>query len=143
MLQTLLADRFQLKFHRETKERPIYLLAKRNKAVKLQDAKDKNEYPWAGSVGGGAISGDGLAGTNISMAQLAKRLSQSLGHLVLDQTGLTGSFDFRFEYHSDDPHPDQISSIITSVQGIGLKLESSKGPVETIVIDRAEKPSEN
>ena len=62
---------------------------------------------------------------------------------VLDQTGLKGSYDFKFEYAPDDPRPDIISSIFASVQGIGLKLEAAKGPVETIVIDHAEKPSAN
>jgi uncharacterized protein (TIGR03435 family) len=136
MLQTLLADRFQLKFHRENREGLVYALTKSNKALKLQDSKNKEEYPWAGI-------GPGLVGTNISMPQFAKRLAAVFGHPVLDQTGLTGSFDFRFEYHSDDPHPDPISSVITSIQGLGLKLEVSKGPVETIVIDHAEKPAEN
>jgi uncharacterized protein (TIGR03435 family) len=143
MVQTLLADRFQLKFRHETKEGSVYALSKGSKALKLQAPKDQNAYPWAGGLGGGLPSGDGLAGTNISMPQLAKRMSDWLGRPVLDETGLTGSFDFKFEYPSDDPHPDVISSIITSFQGLGLKLESSKGPVETIVIDHAEKPSEN
>lgn len=136
MMQTLLADRFQLKYHVETKEGPVYILAKGNKPLKLQDSKDKEEYPWAGI-------GPGLVGTNISMAQFSKRLAAQLGRKVLDQTGLAGSFDFRFEYHSDDPQPDLAASIVTSLQGLGLKLESSKGPVETMVIDRAEKPSAN
>jgi uncharacterized protein (TIGR03435 family) len=143
MVQTLLADRFRLKFHRETKEGSVYALAKGGKATKLQEPKDPNGYPWAGGLGGGLPSGDGLAGTNISMPQLVKRMSDWLGRPVLDETGLAGSFDFRFEYHSDEPNPDVVSSIITSFQGLGLKLESTKGPVETIVIDRAEKPSEN
>jgi uncharacterized protein (TIGR03435 family) len=143
MLQTLLADRFQLKYHRETREGPVYLLVKTNKELKLQDAKDKDAYPWAGSVAGGGPFGDGIAGVNCSMQELAKRLSPNLGHPVLDRTGLAGSFDFRFEYHSDDPRPDIVSSILTSVQGLGLKLESAKGPVETLAIDRAEKPSGN
>jgi len=136
MLQTLLADRFQLKYHVEAKDGPVYVLAKGSKALKLLDSKNKNEYPWAGI-------GPGLVGTNISMPQLAKRLAAEFGRPVLDQTGLTGSFDFRFEYHTDDPHPDLISSVITSLQELGLRLEASKGPVETIVVDHAEKPSEN
>jgi uncharacterized protein (TIGR03435 family) len=146
MLQTLLVDRFQLKYHRENREGPVYLLQKSNKALRLQDAKNKDDYPWAGSNRGGAIDGDGIAGINISMPQLATRLSGYLHRPVLDQTGLTGSFDFKFEYESglsDDSRQDTISSIFTSVQGIGLKLESAKGPVETIVIDHVEKPSEN
>ncbi len=143
MLQTLLVERFQLRFHRETREGPVYLLVKGNKEPRLREAKDKGEFPWAGSLGGGALSGDGIAGKNISMPQLATRLSEYVRRPVLDQTGLTGSFDFRFPYASDDPRTDLIASIFASIQGLGLKLESAKGPVETIVIDRAEKLSEN
>lgn len=143
MLQTLLVDRFQLKYRRETKEGPVYLLVKGNKELKLQDAKNKDDYPWAGSIGGGAISADGLRGINCSMPELAKRLSPYLEHPVLDRTGLTGSFDFRYEYASGDAPPDTISSILASTQGLGLKLEPAKGPVETFVIDHAEKPAEN
>jgi uncharacterized protein (TIGR03435 family) len=143
MLQSLLADRFQLKYHRETKEGPVYLLVRGNKALKLQDAKDQNDYPWVGSPEGGGLSANGMAGVNATMPLLAARLSPYLKHPVLDQTSLKGSFDFKFQYSSDDPHPDLISSILASVQALGLKLEAAKGPVETIVIDHAEKPSEN
>jgi uncharacterized protein (TIGR03435 family) len=143
MLQTLLVDRFQLKFHIETKEGSVYLLMKGKKEPKLLKAKNKDEFPWAGSVRGGPFRADGIAGTNISMTQLAARLSQPLGRPVLDKTGIEGSFDFRSEYASDDPRPHVIASILTSIQGLGLKLESDKGPVETIVIDRAGKPSAN
>jgi uncharacterized protein (TIGR03435 family) len=143
ILQALLIDRFQLKYHRETREGPVYLLVKSKKEPKLQPAKNKDDYPWAGSAAGGAPFAYGIAGTNISMAQLATRLSRPLGRPVLDQTGIDGSFDFRVEYASDDPNPDVIASILTSIQALGLKLESSKGPVETIVIDHAEKPSAN
>ena len=143
MLRTLLADRFQLKVHRETKEGPVYLLVKGSKDTKLQEAKDKDARPWAGGLGGGRISGDGLAGVNISMGGLAAHLSEYMGHPVLDQTGLNGSFDFKYDQASDDPHPDVAAWIITSLQALGLKLEASKGTVETIVIDHAERPSEN
>ena len=146
MLQTLLVDRFQLRYHRESKEGPVYLLLKGNKEVKLQGAKNSDDYPWTGSNLGGSINGDGIVGTNISMPQLASRLSRYLHRPVLDQTGLTGSFDFKFNYESRpsaDSHPDIISSIFTSVQGLGLKLKSAKGPVQTIVIDYVEKPSQN
>ena len=94
MLQALLVDRFHLKYNMETREGPVYLLVKTNRELKLSDAKDKNAYPWAGSIGGGAISGDGLAGTNITMAQLAERLSQYMGRPVIDQTGAHGGVRF-------------------------------------------------
>jgi len=146
MLQTLLVDRFRLRYHRESKEGPVYLLLKGIKRLNLKDAKNISDYPWTGSNSGGSINGDGLAGTNISMPQLASRLSRYLHRPVLDQTGLAGSFDFKFNYESrpaDDSHLDIISSIFASIEGIGLKLQSAKGPVEIIVIDYVEKPSRN
>lgn len=143
MLQALLADRFQLKFHREIKEGPVYLLVKSKRELKIKDAKDKDDKPWVGGIPNGMINGNGIAGINISMPLLATRLSRYLERPVLDRAGLQGSFDFKFEYASDDPHPNVISSILISIQALGLKLESAKGPVETIVIDHAEKPSAN
>jgi uncharacterized protein (TIGR03435 family) len=143
MLQTLLTDRFQLKYHRETREGPVYLLVKGNKDLKLQDARNKAEYSWVGGLGGGGILGDGLWGMNISMQLFASRLSAYLEHPVLDQTGLKGSFDFKYEYHSGDAQPDVVASILASVQGLGLKLEPGKGAVETLAIDHAEKPADN
>ena len=89
------------------------------------------------------ISGDGMAGENISMPILASRLSGYLQRSVLDRTRITGFYDFTFHYDSDEQHPDVVSAILASAQGIGLKLESSRGPVETIAIEHAEKPSSN
>jgi uncharacterized protein (TIGR03435 family) len=143
MLQTLLAERFQLKFHRETKERPIYLLTRGTGQLKLREPKNKNEYSWAGTAAGGGPFENGIAGTNISMAQFARRLTPPLGRPVLDRTGLTGFYDFRYEYTSDDPAHDVIPSILASIRGLGLKLEPSTAPVETIVIEHVEKPSAN
>jgi uncharacterized protein (TIGR03435 family) len=143
MLQSLLMDRFQLQYHRETRQGPVYLLVRGKKPLRMEDSKDKDGYPWSGGLGGGAIVGDGLAGTNESMADLAWRLSRYLGRPVLDRTGLPGSYDFRIEYQTDDPRPDTISVIMTTVQDLGLKLEVSKGPIDSIVIDHAGKPSAN
>jgi uncharacterized protein (TIGR03435 family) len=148
MLQALLMDRFQLQFHRETRQGPVYLLTLGKGALKLTEVKDKGDFEWVGSAhGGGAINGDGLAGKNISMPVLAQRLSRYLKKPTFDQTGLKGFFDFSFEYATEevrpDVRPDVIPCILTSLEGIGLKLKPSQGPVETIVIDHAEKPSAN
>jgi uncharacterized protein (TIGR03435 family) len=145
MLLALLVERFQLKYHRETRQGPVYFLVRTNKKLKLEEAKnkDKDAWPWVGSPNDGAIRGDGIAGVSISMAGMASRLSAYLERPVLDRTGLEGTFDFKFEYVPDDPNPDVASSILFSVQELGLKLESGKGPVETIVIDHAEKPTGN
>jgi uncharacterized protein (TIGR03435 family) len=143
MLQTLLAERFQLQVHRETRQGPVYGLVKSNKPLKLSPAKDPNEYPWAGSPEGGAMGGTGLAGTNISMPQLAERLSGYLGRPVLDETRIEGAFDFVAAHPADNTNPDVGASVIRAIEELGLKLESGKGPTETIVIDRAEKPAAN
>ena len=144
MLQTLLADRFHLQFHREMKEGPVYLLTVSNKELKMRPAKSAEDFPWVGRPGGsGTVAGSGIAGTNASMRLLAIRLTGYLRRPVQDQTGLKGAFDFKFELPAEDDQPDVIASIFASIQGLGLKLEAAKGPVETLVIDHAEKPAEN
>lgn len=143
MLQNLLMDRFQLKFHWENKVGPVYILETGKRSLKLRPAEHKSDYPWAGGLSGGRIDGDGLAGDNISMPLLAARLSGYLDQPVLDETGLKGSYDFSFRYSSNPSGSDIDSCIFTSIHGIGLKLKAAKGPLRTIVIDRVERPSKN
>ena len=137
MLQSLLLERFQLHYHRDTRaEGPVYLLVKGKRPLKMTDSNDKNEFPWS------RVTPDGLAGINESMADLAWRLGEVLGRPVLDRTGIAGAFDFRVSYVAGAT-PDYVSITLATVQELGLKLEPSKGPAETIVIERAEKPSAN
>lgn len=143
MLQSLLIDRFRLQFHRETRQGPVYLLTLGKGALKLKEVKHDSEFEWVGSVAGAAINGDGLAGKNISMPVMAQRLSRYLQKPVLDQTGLKGFFDFEYKYDNDEAQPDAVSCIVTSLQALGLRLRPSQGPVETILIDYAEKPAAN
>ncbi len=120
MLQSLLAERFQLKYHREPREGAVYLLERGSKPLKWTDSRDKNEFPWAGSIAGGALSGAGLAGINESMDDLAKRLGPYLERPVLNRTEIAGSFDFKVEYQSGDARPDLIAMILTTrVQELG------------------------
>ena len=138
MLRTLLADRFQLKAHVDMKEGPGYALVLSNKGAKFGETKDHEAY---GVVSGG-ISEDQerpnwMRGTNASMAMLATRLEQRLRRLVLDQTGLKGEFDFKI-FFADE------GSLFSELQEqLGLKLVPTKVPLDYIVIDRAEKPSDN
>jgi uncharacterized protein (TIGR03435 family) len=141
MLQALLEKRFQLQWHRAVKDGPIYLLTLRSKKPKLDPPKDKGTFSWVGSPQGGALSGDGLEGQNISMPLLATRLSPYLGRPVVDKTGLSGFFDFKVDYGSDDA--DLVPWIFRALETIGLKLKPAKGPVETIFIDHATKPPQN
>jgi uncharacterized protein (TIGR03435 family) len=74
------------------------------------------------------------------------RLSRYFECPILDETGLKGSFDFKYQIVDYDPNLDKqdlVGSILTSLKGIGLNLKSAKGPVETVVIDHVERPSAN
>jgi uncharacterized protein (TIGR03435 family) len=142
MLLALLIDRFQLKFHTENREGQIYLLERGKDDLKLLPPHDKNGYPWAGPIAGGWVRG-GMQGQNISMAQLVEYLSRRTERPVMDQTGLQGSFDFEYRNNDEQNDADITGFLITAMKAIGLELKSSKGPIETIIIDRAEKPSPN
>jgi uncharacterized protein (TIGR03435 family) len=145
MLESLLIDRFHLKFHRGSNNGLVFLLSKSDKPLKMQPTQQPNGFPWAGGIGGGLPDGAGLRGVNISMPQLAVRLGSWLHHPVSDQTGLQGAFDFEFQSGDQDaPTGDDIvSSVVTSLNHLGLHLTRSTGPVQAIVIESAEKPGEN
>jgi len=136
MVQALLADRFQLKSHRDTKHGTVYLLFRGSKPLRLEQPKVKSDFEFAGFVDGG------IAGESVSMPTLASRLSRYLDAPVLDKTAIAGQFDFKFVYAQSD-YSDLTSAILAAMQDIDLKLESSKGPVQTIMIDSAAKPSAN
>ena len=141
MLQTLLADRFQLKIHREMREMPIYTLVVGKNGPKLNPAKE-GERPMVSGRGRGRMEFQ-----KVSVQTLALNLAGNMDRIVLDRTGLTGDFDFTLEWNPDlgQPDPDQSKpSIFTALtEQLGLRLESTRGPVEVLVIDHAEKPSEN
>ena len=150
-LRALLADRFQLKIYRETKEQTIYALVVARGGSKLQEAKEPGSSM---SMGGRRLTAKGT-----TMTFLVGSLSGKLGRPVLDKTGLTGHYDFTLQFAPDPPAPGagpsgektepgasdpEGPSIFTALQEqLGLKLDSQKGPVEMIVVDHAEKPSEN
>lgn len=143
MLRSLLAERFGLKIRQDTAEGPAYVLATNGKALKMTDAKDKAAYTWSGSIAGGALSGDGMRGVNETMPDLAHRLSRYVGRPVLDRTGLSGSFDFEVRYATEGQRPDIVSMIVTCLNELGLKLEATSGPVAKLVIERAQRPTDN
>lgn len=168
MLQKLLADRFALKAHRETRELSVYTLVIAKNGSKLTEAKAGDTYPngFRGSdghpfLGGVTMSGTAegitMTGQATSVSYLAQQLSQQVKRIVVDRTGLTGNFDFKFQFMPENfarsaapaesgmPAPDPGgTSIFTAVQEqLGLKLESGKAPIEVIVIDHVERPSGN
>jgi uncharacterized protein (TIGR03435 family) len=144
MLQSLLADRFQLKVHREIKEGPVYALVVGKNGPRLKVSKPDEES---------SITASGNRTANITMAnqtadRLALQLADSLDRPVIDKTGLTGHYDIKLTWipeYAGAPRPgsDDVD-IFTAVQEqLGLKLEPQKAPIEILVVDHAERPSDN
>ena len=151
MLQTLLADRFQLKFHHDRKQLPAYALV-----LGKDGSKMKARVPGDGGPGFRLVfQGARLPGRNASIAQLAFVLQAVvMDRPVLDQTGLTGNFDFDLAWTPNEtqfggrggtmPADPNSPDIFTAVQEqLGLKLEPQKDPVDVLMIDHAQKPSAN
>jgi uncharacterized protein (TIGR03435 family) len=141
-LQALLAERFQLKVHRETKELPVYELTVARGGPRLEAAGDDG-----GGSGLSSRRGDDgksqITGKHFVIANLAMFLSSQVGRTVIDKTGLSGKYNFQLNYA---PDMGDISgpSLFTALQEqLGLKLDSQKGPVEVVVIDSVEKASAN
>jgi uncharacterized protein (TIGR03435 family) len=147
MLQTLLADRFQLKVHTETKKESVYALVVAKGGAKLKPP-DTAKQPFVhfsrtGSVYQEAVS-QLLIGQNATMAMLAARLVDLVGHSVLDRTGIAGGYDFQVEYAQSETQSEAAAPLLQALQDqLGLKLETQPGSVEVLVIDRAGKPSAN
>jgi uncharacterized protein (TIGR03435 family) len=143
MMQPLLADRFKLRSHYETRELPIYTLVVTRSGSKMKEIKPdislggtKNTGQWSWGSGNFRASG-------IAMDAWSRFLTQALERTVVDKTGLTGNYDFTLKWASDDTDTSG-PSIFTAVQEqLGLKLEAGKGPVQVLVIDHVERPSEN
>lgn len=141
MVQSLLADRFHLALHRETRQLPIYALVVGKTGPKLQ-AADSGAAPDRGQKMGHMIT------QKMSMTALANVLTFDLKRQVRDETGLKGDFAFTLEWTrglgESDGGTSSRPSLFTAVQEqLGLKLESTKGPVEVFVIDHVERPSVN
>ena len=143
MLQNLLAERFQLKVHIQQDKGRIYELLRNNRPLLLSPPKDKNAFPWTGSPEGGVPHGEGLRGRNISMPELATRLTEFLGCPVIDQTGLSGSFDFLVHSESDDTGMVLIDGISQPLRELGLELKKNTGIVYKLVVDQVSLPSSN
>ena len=139
MLQSLLAERFGLKVHRETRPVSGYAL------IAGKNPPAMHEKPAGAEAKTNAGRG-GLNGTHASMADLARLLALQLSQTVQDQTGLKGVFDFNLEWSLDSARPDdRVFTILTTVEEkLGLKLRPQKVSVDVLVVDHAERvPTEN
>jgi len=157
MLQDLLAERFKLRFHRETKQLPVYALTVDKDGPKLQARAASNAgEAWIEQTAVRFLQMT-LNAKVVTMDYFAFRLSQLLDRPVINQTRLPGTFDFELAY-TREPPPGMPENALINGQPVdtsgptifeamrrqlGLKLESQKGPVEIIVVDHAEKPTEN
>jgi uncharacterized protein (TIGR03435 family) len=183
MLQTLLAERFKLKLHREEREMPVYaLVATRNgikfpKAPEDRDCGEQKRSDHRFELGATDLAGQchgfvpdqgALTGRGVDMSDFSEMLAIWAGRKVIDKTGIEGLFDIRLPPvtaanvaiaapvedkggRGGPPPPgienripiNPLPTVFDAVQQFGLKLESAKGPVEVLVIDNIERPTEN
>jgi uncharacterized protein (TIGR03435 family) len=146
MLQSLLADRFKLRVHRETREMPVYVLSAGRGGPKFKQSSNPDAPYGLQEVQ--RVGRDLRIKTSVSMEDFTITLIRYLGpeRPIVNETGLTGRYDIALEaamFSNRDPEPGDLS-IFTAVQEqLGLKLEVQKRPVEFLVVDHMEKPSEN
>jgi uncharacterized protein (TIGR03435 family) len=137
MMRSLLEDRFKLAVHWETRQQPVYDLVPARSGLKMKQADQPGDI---------RVDPGRLASSGATAATLAMMLEGALGRLVIDKTGFGGLYAFSLEWTPDDTPADLATgpSIFTAIQEqLGLRLQSATGPVETLVIDHVEKPSDN
>jgi uncharacterized protein (TIGR03435 family) len=150
MIQSILADRFKLSTHKETRIDAVYELTVAKDGAKLKKAEADDKL--------GRRIGRGILGGTMPLPVLAASLSQSLDRPVVDKTDLSGNYTFTLTYTPEigqaarfgAPAPDAPPtesgppSIFTALrEQLGLELKSARGPVDVLVIDHAEKPDAN
>jgi uncharacterized protein (TIGR03435 family) len=148
LLLGILEERFHLRAHVETRQLPVYDLMIAKGGLKMKAASDQK------NPGGLLRFGDGmLADQGIEISTLTGQLTSLIHRMVIDKTGLKGRFDLTLKYSPDRDAPagadnggpqDDAPSIFTALEEqLGLKLQPDKGPVDTVVIDHVEQPTEN
>ena len=151
-LQPLLLERFHLKFRRGIKQGPVLSLVTDKAKAGLVAHRGTDTPSLKISSSGGKAS---LVASNISMAKLASSLSGFTGRIVVDNTRLNGGFDFKLEWEQDRQEESRLTgmeeslgitgpSIYTALpEQLGLKLQHANGPVENLVVDSIDRPTEN
>jgi uncharacterized protein (TIGR03435 family) len=145
MMQTLLADRFKLAFHRESKEMQAYIITVAKTGLKIKELTTEGDMAIQPSPPAGATF------QRATVSKLAELLSEPLQSPVIDETGLTGRYDFKLDVSNflDPTTPMGINDVIPIViqaaqQQLGVKIDQKKIPVEMLMVDHAEKiPVEN
>ncbi len=154
MMQALLADRFHLKANRVEKQLPIYELVIARNGLKMKPADAGNTYADGlkgekGPFGPGVLMfGPGeITGQAVAMSTFAENLAGQVDRRIDDKTGLHGNYDVALHWSrdesaaaSDSPYPNFFTAL---QEQLGLKLETAKGPTQTLVVEHVERPSEN
>jgi uncharacterized protein (TIGR03435 family) len=149
MTRTLLAERFHLQFHRETKEVPVIVLSVGKTAPKLLPAKDGEKTSIRMEPRMGAdrkVMSWHIVATRFSLEQLNETFSRRLERVIVNRTGMEGDFDFTLDLTPDENRPNPLDADIIMAamrDQLGLAVKSQKEAVEFFVIDRAEKPTAN
>jgi uncharacterized protein (TIGR03435 family) len=156
MLQQLFADRFKAVVHHEPKQFPVYALVLAKGGPKFHPTKKDDQQPQSVYGSSCLITHSrpfDLKMTSCTTSDFASILNSSAGRdlsrTILDQTGLSGRYDFALIWSPEDPamaerfHSDAPPLFSALPQQLGLKLEATQGPLDTIVIDHIEMPSEN
>lgn len=152
MLQKILEERFNLKFHYEMKELPVYALVKGKSGIRMTEIQPALGSNGMKDGGGREVTRGQIKSMGQPMKPLVNALTMELKRVVVDRTGLTGNYNFTLKWTPNEGTPpagdasDDLSapSIFTAVQEqLGLKLEPTKAPVQILVIDHLERPSAN
>jgi uncharacterized protein (TIGR03435 family) len=149
MVQTLLADRFHLKLHRETREAPVLTLRLGKTPPKLFPPKEGEKHslqiiPKKDEEQ--KIVSYHVVATRFSFAQLNRTFARQIGRVIVNETGLDGDYDYTLDFTPDEnrPNPLDPSLWISALQyQLGLTVVAQKGPVDFLVIDNVEKPDAN
>jgi uncharacterized protein (TIGR03435 family) len=139
LMRQILEDRFAMKSHIEKRELPVYELVIAKHGPKLKESAPGESGPTGMSPGK-------LSAHAYPVSGLAMSLSGVVGRVIIDKTGLTGQYDIDLTWAwRDDPGSGESGpSIFTALQEqLGLKLEPAKAPIDVVVIDHIERPSEN
>jgi len=138
MLQELLRDRFKMVSHKETRMLPTLLLTAAKSGPKLKPSAQDGQQSWS-------ATGSDITAVHMTMNEFAYQLSLELKHPVLDQTGISGAFDFQIKANVPGGREEQDAALIAAIRNnLGLTLQSGKGPIEVLVVEKIERsPTDN
>lgn len=139
LLQALLAERFHLTLHKETRQLSVFTLNVGEHGSRMKPAPGPVPPGLPQITGRSNATHKELTGLHATVAQLISSLSWDMDRPIVDYSSLTGTYDFKLEWTPDAADPAVISLFTAIKEQLGLRLESAKGPVDVLVIDRADR----